>query len=333
MEIQGAGMLAWGVDVGGTDCKVGVVDGTGQVRAESGFETPDEPEAAVREIERACRALAEELGARIERLGIGVPGPLDLDRGVIVQAPNLGWRDVPLRDMVAEALDCPVVMDNDANAAAYGEAWVGAGRGARVLLLVTLGTGVGGGVVEDGRVFHGARGLAVEIGHMVAVAGGRACSCGKRGCVEAYFSAHALSEQAAEVGAGDGDPRVHRSLFERYAAGDERIVGWLGDAIDVLAQGVAHAGVLFDPDRIVFTGGLTRSWDVYRDRLLAGLQTDLGPAGPPPGGIGLTELGGRAGIVGAAGLAMERAAPATRSGGRRARVGSGGRALKRGGAR
>ena len=83
-------MLAWGVDVGGTDCKVGVVDGTGQVRAESGFETPDEPEAAVREIERACRALAEELGARIDRLGIGVPGPLDLERGVIVQAPNLG---------------------------------------------------------------------------------------------------------------------------------------------------------------------------------------------------------------------------------------------------
>jgi glucokinase len=308
MAIQDTDRLAWGVDVGGTDCKVGVVDGLGRVRAESGFETPDQPAAAVREIERACRALAESLGARIDRLGIGVPGPLDLERGVIVQAPNLGWRDVPLRDMVAEALGCPVVMDNDANAAAYGEAWVGAGRGARVLLLVTLGTGVGGGVVEDGRVFHGARGLAVEIGHMVAVAGGRLCSCGKRGCVEAYFSAHALSEQAAEVGAGDGDPRVHRSLFERYAAGDERIVPWVGRAIDVLAQGVAHAGVLFDPDRIVFTGGLTRSWDLYRKRLLEGLQADLGPAGPPPGGIGLTELEGRAGIVGAAGLALKRAA-------------------------
>jgi glucokinase len=299
--------LAWGVDVGGTDCKVGVVDGRGRVRAETGFETPDEPDVAVREIRRACRELADDLGARIDRLGIGVPGPLDLDRGVIVQAPNLGWRDVPLRDMVAEALDCPVVMDNDANAAAYGEAWVGAGRGARVLLLVTLGTGVGGGVVEEGRVFHGARGLAVEIGHMVAVAGGRPCSCGKRGCVEAYFSAHALSEQAAEEGVGDGDPRLHRALFERYAAGDERVAPWLGRSIDVLAQGVAHAGVLFDPDRIVFTGGLTRSWDAYRGRLLAGLQADLGPAGPPPGGIGLTELGGSAGIVGAAGLALRAA--------------------------
>ena len=296
--------LAWGVDVGGTDCKVGVVDADGRVRAEVEFETPDSPEIAVREIERACTALAAEVGEGIDRLGLGVPGPLDLERGVIVQAPNLGWRDVPLRDMVADALGCPVVMDNDANAAAFGEAWVGAGRGARVLLLVTLGTGVGGGVVEDGRVFHGARGLAVEIGHMVAVSGGRACSCGKRGCVEAYFSAHALREQAAEIGVGDGDPRGHRSLFERYAAGDPRIVPWLGQAIDVLAQGVAHAGVLFDPDRIVFTGGLTRSWDVYRDRLVEGLLGDLGPAGPPPGGIGLTELGGRAGVVGAAGLAL-----------------------------
>jgi glucokinase len=296
--------LAWGVDVGGTDCKVGVVDGSGAVRAETEFQTPDAPAEAVRAIVRACRELESDLAEPVDRLGLGVPGPLDLARGVIVQAPNLGWRDVPLRGMVADALGCAVVMDNDANAAAYGEAWVGAGRGAGVLLLITLGTGVGGGVVDQGRVFHGARGLAVEIGHMVVVPGGRTCSCGKRGCLEAYFSAHALSEQAAETGIGDGDPRGHRFLFERYAAGDPEVVPWLGRAIDLLAQGVAQAGVLFDPDRIVFTGGLTRSWDVYRDRLVEGLVGDLGPAGPPAEGIGLTELGGKAGIVGAAGLAL-----------------------------
>ena len=296
--------LAWGVDVGGTDCKVGVVDESGAVRAETEFQTPDAPAEAVRAIERACHDLESALGQSVDRLGLGVPGPLDLARGVIVQAPNLGWRDVPLRGMVADALGCEVVMDNDANAAAYGEAWVGAGQGADVLLLITLGTGVGGGVVDQGRVFHGARGLAVEIGHMVVVPGGRPCSCGKRGCLEAYFSAHALSEQAAEIGIGDGDPRGHRILFERYGAGDPEVVPWLGRAIDVLAQGVAQAGVLFDPDRIVFTGGLTRSWDVYRDRLVEGLVGDLGPAGPPAEGIGLTELGGKAGIVGAAGLAL-----------------------------
>lgn len=296
--------MAWGVDVGGTDCKIGIVDESGAVRAEAEFGTPAAPAEAVRAIERACRELEAGLGVEVGALGLGVPGPLDLERGVIVQAPNLGWRDVPLRDMVADALGCRVVMDNDANAAAYGEGWVGAGRGAKVLLLVTLGTGVGGGLVDQGRVFHGARGMAVEIGHAVVVPGGRPCSCGKRGCLEAYFSAHGLSEQAAEIGVGDGDPRGHRSLFERYSAGDPEIVPWLGRAIDVLAQGVAQAGVLFDPDRIVFTGGLTGSWDIYRDRLVDGLLDDLGPAGPPAEGIGLTKLGGKAGIVGAAGLAL-----------------------------
>jgi len=304
MSRTGGHGLAWGVDVGGTDCKIGIVDASGSILAETEFGTPAAPADAVRAIERACREIESGLGARVDALGLGVPGPLDLERGVIVQAPNLGWREVPLRDMVADALGCAVVMDNDANAAAYGEAWVGAGRGAKVLLLVTLGTGVGGGLVDQGRVFHGARGMAVEIGHAVVVPGGRPCSCGKRGCLEAYFSAHALSEQAAETGVGDGDRRGHRSLFDRYAAGDPEIVPWLGRAIDVLAQGVAQAGVLFDPDRIVFTGGLTGSWDAYRDRLVEGLLDDLGPAGPPAEGIGLTELGGKAGIVGAAGLAL-----------------------------
>jgi glucokinase len=303
-EIVHRERLAWGIDVGGTDCKVGVVDARGRVWAETGVATPDSPDAAVRAIEGACRETSEAVVGEIERAGLGVPGPLDLERGMIVQAPNLGWRDVPLREMVSGALGCPVVMDNDANAAAYGEAWVGAGRDARVLLLVTLGTGVGGGVVADGRVFHGARGLAVEIGHMVAVEGGRPCPCGKRGCVEAYFSAHALSEQAAEHGVGDEDPRGHASLFERFAAGDPGVVPWLGESLDVLARAVAHAGVLFDPDLIVFTGGLTRSWDRYWDRLVAGVIADLGPAGPGVEGIGLSELGGRAGVVGAAGLAL-----------------------------
>lgn len=296
--------LAWGIDVGGTDCKVGIVDGEGAVRAEAGFATPRSPDGVVGEIERICRELASREGADVGAAGLGVPGPLDLDRGVIVHAPNLGWRDVPFRDSVADALGVPVVMDNDANAAAYGEAWVGSGRGSRVLLLLTLGTGVGGGLVDHGRVFHGARGMAVEIGHSVVVAGGRRCSCGKRGCLEAYFSAHALSEQAAEHGVGDDEPREHRRLFQRYAERDPEIVPWMDHAVDVLAQGVAQAGVLFDPDRIVFTGGLTRSWETYRARLLAGLVRDLGSSGPGEDGIGVSELGGKAGIVGAAGLAL-----------------------------
>lgn len=295
--------LVWGVDLGGTDCKVGIVDGGGRVIAATGFATRAAPGETVDEIARACRRLGEGIDAPIRRLGLGAPGPMDLEAGVIVHAPNLGWRDVPLRGLVEEAVGCPVVLDNDANAAAYGEAWVGAGRDARVLLLVTLGTGVGGGVVEDGRVFHGARGLAVEVGHQVVVRGGRSCSCGKGGCVEAYFSAHALSERALEAGLGEDDPRGHPTLFARYADGDGRVVPWMDRAVDALAQGVAQAGVLFDPDRIVFTGGLTGSWDVFSDRLVEGILRDMRPMGPRVERIGLSELGGRAGVIGAAGLA------------------------------
>lgn len=299
--------LVWGVDLGGTDCKVGVVDREGRVVAETGFATRADPDDTVAEIARACRDLAGRVDAPVRRLGLGAPGPMDLAAGVIVHAPNLGWRDVPLRDRVADTVGCPVTLDNDANAAAYGEAWVGAGRDARVLLLVTLGTGVGGGVVEEGRVFHGARGLAVEVGHQVVVRGGRPCSCTKSGCVEAYFSAHALSARAAEAGLASDDGRGHRNLFALYGAGDDRVVPWLDRAVDALAQGVAHAGVLFDPDRIVFTGGLTGSWETFADRLVEGIVRDMHPMGPSPERIGLSRLAGRAGVIGAAGLARSEA--------------------------
>lgn len=292
--------LAFGVDLGGTDCKVGIVDGAGRVRAETDFATPADPTDAAAAVARACRDLAGSVDVPIDRLGIGAPGPLRLDEGVIVHAPNLRWREVPLRDLVARAVGCPVVLDNDANAAAYGEFWVGSGRDARVLLLVTLGTGVGGGVVAHGRVYHGAHGLAAEIGHQVVVPGGRLCSCGKQGCVEAYFSGHALTEQA-------GGTTDHRAIFDRYADGDPAIAPWMDVALDALARGVGYAAVLFDPDHIVFTGGLTRSWAIYGGRLLAGIREGLWQAGPAPDVFGLSTLGGRAGVIGAAGLALHGA--------------------------
>ncbi|MGH7550323.1 MAG: ROK family protein [Gemmatimonadota bacterium] len=306
-DFEKGGPLAWGVDLGGTRCKVGVVDPAGAVLAERRIPTLREPEAAVTSIARACREVAEEAKVGIDRLGMGAPGPMRFEEGVIVHAPNLGWRDVPLRSMVAEAVGCPVVLENDANVAALGEAWMGAGRGSNVLLLVTLGTGVGGGVVEKGRIFHGARGLAVEVGHEVVVPGGRPCPCGKRGCVEAYFSGHALTEQATERFQG-GDPTQHRAIFEAYAAGDPEVVPWMDEAIDALARGVALAGVLFDPDLIVFTGGLARSWEVFAERLVAGIEAEMGPAGPSADRIGLSALDGRAGVIGAARLAFDSGA-------------------------
>lgn len=304
-DIEKDAYPAWGVDVGGTRCKVGVVDRQGTVLAQSEIPTLRAPEAMVEAIARACEELAAATGDPIGRLGMGAPGPLRFEEGIVVHAPNLGWREVPLRAMVTEALGCPVVLDNDANAAALGEAWIGAGRGASVLLLITLGTGVGGGVVEKGRIFHGARGLAVEVGHQIVVPGGRPCPCGKRGCVEAYFSGHALTEQASQR-LTKGDPTEHRAIFQAYAEGDPEVVPWMESAIDALARGVALAGVLFDPDLIVFTGGLARSWDIYSNRLVDKIKEEMGPAGPPSDRIGPSLLDGQAGVIGAARLAFDQ---------------------------
>lgn len=279
-----------------------MVDNRGRVIVEQRLETPTEPASAVAEIGAACRAVAEEVGVAIERVGIGAPGPIEFSEGVIELAPNLGWERVPLRAMFAEELGCSVWLDNDANAAALGEAWVGAGRGAKVMLMVTLGTGIGGGVVADGRLFHGAAGGALEIGHQVIEPGGRECTCGRQGCVEAYFSGHALVEQAAT--AGGGEEVSLANVFRAYVEGDPSVTPWMDRAIDALARGVAHAVMLFDPDQVTFTGGLAGSWDAFGARLRAGIESDVGPSGPQPS-FGLSTLDGRAGLIGAARLALQ----------------------------
>jgi glucokinase len=294
--------VAIGVDLGGTETRVGVVDDRGRVIAEQRLKTPTEPAIAVAEIGAVCRRVAAEVGVAIERVGIGAPGPLELSEGIIELAPNLGWERVPLRAMFAEELGCAVWLDNDANAAALGEAWVGAGRGAKVMLMVTLGTGIGGGVVADGRLFHGAAGGALEIGHQIVEPGGRECTCGRQGCVEAYFSGHALVEQAAAAG-GDQEESL-ANVFRAYVEGDPSVTPWMDRAIDALARGVAHAVMLFDPDQVTFTGGLAGSWDAFGARLRAGIESDVGPSGPQPS-FGLSTLDGRAGLIGAARLALQ----------------------------
>ncbi len=294
--------VAIGVDLGGTETLVGVVDGKGRVIVEQRFETPTESVEAVAKIATACRAVAAEAGIAIERVGIGAPGPLELSKGIIELAPNLGWERVPLKAMFAEELGCAVWLDNDANAAALGEAWVGAGRQAKVMLMVTLGTGIGGGLVADGRLFHGATGGALEIGHQVIEPGGRECTCGRRGCVEAYFSGHALAEQAVAAGRDEG--MSLSDVFRAYVEGDGSVVPWMDHAIDALARGVAHAVILFDPDQVTFTGGLAGSWDAFGARLRTGIEADVGPSGPHPS-FGLSTLDGRAGVIGAARLALE----------------------------
>ena len=187
--------LAIGIDVGGTKIAGGVVDESGSVLEELRVESPA---TDVQAIEAAIEKLVTELATRhqIEAVGVGAAGYIDKARSVVLFAPNLAWRDLDLKADLESTLRLPVVVENDANAAAWGEFQFGAGHDVDDLLLVTVGTGVGGGVVLDGSLYRGAFGVGAEIGHMRVVPGGVLCGCGNRGCFEMYASGSALVREA-----------------------------------------------------------------------------------------------------------------------------------------
>jgi len=188
-----------GVDVGGTNLVAGVL-------AEDGSEihgVVSEPtmaaqgaDAVTARIIKLAKASIAESGKKIEGVGIGSPGPLNTKTGVVLLTPNLGWTNMPLRDRVSEGLSLPATLDNDANCAIFGEWWRGAARGAKYVIGFTLGTGIGGGIVIDGEIYHGVTDVAGEFGHVTIDANGRRCKCGNYGCIEAYASGPAIAERA-----------------------------------------------------------------------------------------------------------------------------------------
>jgi glucokinase len=190
--------LAIGVDVGGTKVAAGVVDEDGRVIADLRRPTPSTDAGAV---EQTIADLVHELRRThdVVAVGIGAAGFIDADRSTVLFAPNLAWRDEPLRDEVAKLVGLPVVVENDANAAAWGEYRFGAGRGQTTLVCVTVGTGIGGGIVLGGSLFRGTFGIGGEFGHLQVVLDGRRCGCGQTGCWEQYCSGRALLHEAREI--------------------------------------------------------------------------------------------------------------------------------------
>ncbi len=288
---------AVGVDLGGTKLAVGVIDDAGAVLADTRRETPDGAAAVV----DAIAELIEELGAPARGLpvGIGAAGFVDAARERVLFAPNLGWSDVPLAAAVAARTGGPVVLENDANAAAWAESRFGAGAGASSMVLVTVGTGIGGGIVLDGALFRGGFGIAGEFGHLPLVAGGRPCGCGQAGCWEQYASGGALSRAADEVGITDvaaairnGDPAAIELLAE--------IGTWLG-------AGLAAVAAVLDPEVIVVGGGVVANGDLlleparseYCRRLPAAAHRPL--ADHPPGATRAGGGNGRRGRPGPGG--------------------------------
>jgi glucokinase len=272
-----------GVDIGGTNIVVGTVaeDGSAIHGVRSAPTRSEEgPEAVLGRIARLVQAsMAEaEKAAGITRekivgVGIGSPGPLDRERGLVLLTPNLGWRDLPLRQLVSESVGLPATLDNDANCAICGEWWVGAARGARFVVGLTIGTGIGGGIVLDGEIYHGASDVAGEFGHTTIDSTGRLCKCGNYGCLEAYASGPAIALRAAEgiasgvetrlpelVG-GDLTKITAQTVYEAARANDEYALEVVRDTAKFLGAGVGNIVNIFNPEIVVIVGGVTMAGD------------------------------------------------------------------------
>jgi len=266
-----------GIDIGGTNLVAGCVaeDGSRLVgllseptRAEDGADKVVSRLAAL--ARRSMAALEAEVpGAAVAGVGIGSPGPLDTRRGIVLLTPNLGWKDFPVRDRVADALGLEATLDNDANCAVLGEHWRGAARGTRHALGMTIGTGIGGGIILDGRLHHGASDCAGEIGHATIEMNGRRCNCGNYGCLEAYASGPAIARRALEAverGAEsslralmEADPAAVTAqvVYEAASAGDGLAREVVQDTARILGAAIANLVNVFNPEVVVVCGGVT----------------------------------------------------------------------------
>lgn len=312
--------LAIGVDIGGTKVAAGVVDEDGQVLAMVRRPTPGED---VEQTEDTIAGVVEELCERYEvtAVGIGAAGWIANDRATVLFSPHLAWRDEPLRDALVERIGRPVTVENDANAAAWAEYRFGAARGERVVCCVTLGTGIGGGLVVSGVLYRGAYGVAGEWGHMAVVPDGRRCACGNRGCWEMYASGTALARDAKELAEVspvaarrllqlvDGDPAVLTGTDVTIAAreGDPAAVEIFTAMGRWLGRGIADLAAILDPSVVVIGGGVSEAGELLLRPAREAFATSLTGRGfRPAAPVRLAALGPDAGLVGAADLARRR---------------------------
>jgi glucokinase len=310
-----------GVDLGGTNIVVGAMpaDGSREIAfrsqptyAAQGAESV--VERIIQMIEDVISVTMAETGAhRDDFLGVGVgaPGPMDRERGIIIVAPNLGWKNFPLRDRIHDANGLHTTLDNDANCATLGEWWTGAGKGARNMIGMTIGTGIGGGIIIDGQLFHGASDVAGEIGHMTIDSTGRRCGCGNYGCLEAYASGTAIAERAREQLVGETDGilmQMCNAQFERVTAQMVYLAAKQGDlvAIDVVRETARFLGAgigallnLLNPEVVVLAGGVVNAGDALFAPLKAEVRRRAFAPAVDACRIVPGALGGSAGVVGA----------------------------------
>ncbi len=310
-----------GVDIGGTNLVVGLVPAAGgepqglRVRATQSERGGD---AVVTDVVRMVReCIREVIGSSddvILGMGVGSPGAVERDSGIVTQSPNLGWTDYPLRDRIEALSDWPVFLDNDANCATFGEWWLGAGRGVDSLVGIIIGTGIGGGYILNGELVHGVTDGAGEIGHTTVNFAGRRCKCGNYGCLEAYASGPniaALAREGIEAGTpslltelvnGDLELITAATVYEAVVADDPFATEVMTEAAKFLGAGVANVINLLNPGAVVIMGGVTRAGEHLFGPLRSEVRRRAFRVAANACRILPAELPETAGVVGAAGI-------------------------------
>jgi glucokinase len=297
-----------GVDLGGTNLRAAAIEGSGRLleKIAGSTDLSEGPDAVVREIVSSVKALKRRFSTdNLVGVGIGSAGFIDMEKGVITDSPNLPvFENYPLRDAIAEGLGLPVILENDANAAALGEKWMGAGREYSDLILLTLGTGVGGGIIVNGRILHGFVGMAAEVGHITVNPSGNPCGCGNNGCLEKHASATAVTTMAKLVGLGD---LTSEGVYQLARSGDEKarfVFEIMGRNLGI---GLATLVNIFNFPLYLLSGGVLPAWDFFAPAMLSEMRRRSYVFRTTATRVEKAILGNEAGISGAAYLPFQSA--------------------------
>ena len=308
--------LYLGADIGGTTVKLAVIDGDGDIKKKWEIKTNTENRGVSipKDIHVAFEEALKELHIekdQIAGIGAGAPGFVDTDTGYIHEAVNIGWKDFDFGEQLKALTGLPVWVDNDANLAALGENWLGAGRGAEHLIAVTLGTGVGSGIITNGQIINGANGTAAEIGHMTVVKeGGASCNCGKTGCLETEASATGIVRKAKSAlteyensilkESIESDQLTSKEVFDAVAQGDELAITVINEVIDTLGLSIANLAIALNPEKIVIGGGVSKAGDLLLNPLQEAYNKYALTRTREATSFGIAELGNDAGVIGGA---------------------------------
>lgn len=263
-----------GIDIGGTKTAIALADSSGEIVRKELFST--EPEAGAQKLVERIRIIYEQLCEKqnikkeqVAFAGVACPGPLDVKKGKIIHIATMGFRDVPIKAMLQDALKLPVFLENDANCAALAESIIGVGKGLDPLVYVTISTGVGSGIIADGKILSGACSSAGELGHLTIEPDGRECVCGKKGCLELYCSGTAIANDGTAV---RGIQTTTKEVFELARRGDSQMQKIVDNAADKLGLALSSIYHLIDPEILVLGGSVTNAYEGFAEPLLAALK-------------------------------------------------------------